>query len=71
MELIFHLQEKKKKEMSRPSRLKGEKYQGGSAHYFVNIFVVARQTEEEKKGERGINFLWRRLAASFVAYGMR
>ena len=35
--------------MSGPSRLKGEKYQGGLAHCFVNIFVVVRQTEGDKK----------------------
>ena len=38
--------------MSGPSRLKGEKYQGGLAHCFVNIFVVVRQTEGDKKKER-------------------
>ena len=43
------------KEMSGPSRLKGEKDRGGSAHCFVNIFffLVARQTEggEERREE--------------------
>ena len=41
--------------MSGPSRLKGEKDRGGSAHCFVNIFffLVARQTEggEERREE--------------------
>ena len=58
--------------MSGPSRLKGEKDRGGSAHCFVNIFFWQR--DRRKGGEErreGINILWRRLAASFVAYGMR
>ena len=68
----FPFAEKEEKEMSSPSRLKGEKDRGGSAHCFVNIFfLVARQTEGGRRKERGINTLWRRLAASFVAYGMR
>ena len=40
--------------MSGPSRLKGEKDRGGSAHCFVNIFLFGSATDGrgEKKGER-------------------
>ena len=49
----FPFAEKEEKEMSSPSRLKGEKDRGGSAHCFVNIFffLVARQTEGGRRKE--------------------